>query len=556
MYINGVGEERKYPNIYNGVWRFMCAIYPKGIATKKPFIPSLDSSPQKLLQRLSKDNCSWNEGWIFNNDDGSVEKSANKSYNVFHIDEKLDWIRVEQVHEYSASYSYECFKFHIALNDEDCGHNGIKKDKNLETGINIIHYHLANGKYSQYKFINPLMNLGDKIEIINKLGALVCNGSGYLVQSRKQVCVYVGLDLSIRRVGGKKKVAQIEAEFDEMLMCLIDNKVQPKPELTFEQDRKIPGSKFVSYRNDYGDYADKRGAGQPYKPINVDDPFILHNFTLSDKLYQDLRDKIENDVNISSDNLQQIIDQHIKDDGIGTFNIERVCEHLKRQINLAWIKKEDSAQILSNLIKKEVIQSLTRDDIIAQAIGYSSESVRYNQKVSAYLSDPTHIAKPLDYDEYMQAASSFGDQFLKSPDETARLYREALASKQNSWGMRAISIIESNNISENTINYLVDAMELLKKEENTYMAKTILDVVFWLKQEYNKNSVIDDKKKKMFAEGFLIVMQAANDRTTKKGPPTSLAVMFFNNWCDEARTGKPAFELPLEPPYRLILKRE
>lgn len=271
------------------------------------------------------------------------------------------------------------FKLHIAIDDT---HNKIIMDSNLERGYNIVDQILRNNRVFHYKVVRP--------------GVTMDQDSSKLYQARKQITVYSGEE------GSDRSLAEWERVMDEIVLTLADHEVEPRPELIGEQDVRVKGSKYITYRCD-NKYSSKpenntelklkytagnndeleRGFGCPYKDAKEPiDP--LQGMRLSDILYKKLfAAAYAGQISITS--IIKIIEESVKQDGLRAANIDRVYEHMYRNgnLNIDLAKKQI---IIKALIMVQVKKDTTDDisNLISDYevyTSYSKAAAEYNQLI-------------------------------------------------------------------------------------------------------------------------------------------------------------------------------
>lgn len=274
------------------------------------------------------------------------------------------------------------FKMHIAINDV---YNEFK-DPNLERGYNITDQILRNNRVFHYKVVCP----GIKID----------QHPDQLYQARKQVTVYSGEE------GCNRSLAEWERVMDEITLAFIDQGIEPKPELIGEQDVRVKGSKYITYRCDKkydvilelrrikgNENELERGFGCPYKDIEKSvDP--LQGMRLSDTTYKKILDVV-NKVAVSHISktaefgiivaIGNIIRESVKQDGIREANIKRMYEHVVNNTHIDLDKRKIIVRAL--LMQVPIKENASNDDISSQIsnyetyTSYSKAAAEYNQLI-------------------------------------------------------------------------------------------------------------------------------------------------------------------------------
>lgn len=267
------------------------------------------------------------------------------------------------------------FKMHVAIDDT---HNRIAIDSNLERGYNIVDQILRKNRVFHYKVVRPGVKMDQDLS--------------RLCQARKQITIFSGEE------GPNRSLAEWEQIMDEIVLTLVDQEVEPKPELIGEQDVRVKGSRYITYRCD-NKYSGKpenndepklkntdeleRGFGCPYKDVKEPvDP--LQRMRLSDILYKKLFAAAHTG-QISITSIIKIIEESIKQDGLRAANIDRVYEHMYKNgnLNIDLAKKQI---IIKALIMVQVKKDTTDDisNLISDYevyTSYSKAAAEYNQLI-------------------------------------------------------------------------------------------------------------------------------------------------------------------------------
>lgn len=276
--------------------------------------------------------------------------------------DQYPWYATSLTDDQLAAKETNCFKFHIAIDDAENGDGNM--DPNLERGYDIADQILRQHHVRQYKVILPGVKLDD-----SPLNA---------TQARKQMTIYSGVE------GENRTTEQWEAMMDEIVLSFVDNNVKPKPELAGEQDVRVKGSSYLTYRNDDNDHI-PREFGYPYKPLDdLTDPY--QGIRLSDIFYKELLEASK--IEITATLIKELMEKNIAQNEIKNSNIERIIRHVKNNKNITQDKQKIIVDVLEQQIQQKNIPlkdnyRASSSDISSYEVqtSYSKAAADYNQLV-------------------------------------------------------------------------------------------------------------------------------------------------------------------------------
>lgn len=308
--------------------------------------------PPSLMMKYMKDK---DEFFVINKNlpDAKYDVKVNKAWCDTHLKGAPENQRVNN------------FKLHIAIEDsQNNSTQGI--DPNLEQAYDIANPILQSNQVQHYKVVNPGVRL-DQYGNVDKYK---------IIQARKQMTVYTGEE--------DRELAEWERIMDDIVLSFVDAGIKPKAEFNGEQDVRVRGSSYVTYRDDDNGKNEDRGVGDPYKNPEVTD--VMQNLRLSDVLYKKIIDASKKD-NLTKKAIILLINDSIYQDGITSANLQRIHEHITKHCEKNEKFKmicDATKEIQLNLEQKENNNHISNTYSVSDyeaATSYSKAAAEYHQLI-------------------------------------------------------------------------------------------------------------------------------------------------------------------------------